>query len=147
MTGAAYLPAVAAFSGSASGMLPTVLSNWVAHRRNARTQHTLRHRYQRHKLYKQFIGEASRLYADALVTEGSRFQNLVTLYALIARMRVISSDDVVAEAKDPEFHRGRFIRGRSEPSMKFQNCSTKRIPCASSVNPVAENCRQRSWRG
>ena len=99
MISATYLPAAAAFSGSAFGMLANAVSNWVVERRKHRVRHTAKHRNQRHKLYKRFIDEAARLYADALVTEKSEFSNLVNLYSLIARMRVVSSDAVVSEAE------------------------------------------------
>jgi len=95
----AHLPAIAAFAGSAAGMLATVVSNWVMQRRKLRLTRRTRAYTHRHKLYKRFIREASRLYADALVTEGSDTSNLVQIYALIAEMRVVSSDAVVAEAE------------------------------------------------
>ena len=53
----------------------------------------------RHKLYKKFIEEASRLYADALVNDKSEASKLVGMYALIGRMKVISGDEVIDEAE------------------------------------------------
>jgi hypothetical protein len=51
------------------------------------------------KLYKQFIDEASKLYADALVHDKSEVSALVDMYALIGRMRILSSDAVIAKAE------------------------------------------------
>jgi len=53
----------------------------------------------RQKLYKQFIEEASKLYADALVHDNSEVSTLVSVYALIGRMRVLSSDAVIEGAE------------------------------------------------
>jgi hypothetical protein len=53
----------------------------------------------RQKLYKQFIDEASKLYADALVHDESEVSALVDMYALIGRMRVSSSDAVIGKAE------------------------------------------------
>ncbi len=94
-----HLPAIAAFSGSAAGMLATVVSNWIMQRRQQRLMRGTQAYSHRHKLYKRFIREASRLYAEALVTDGSEMSNLVSIYSLIAQMRVVSSDTVVAEAE------------------------------------------------
>jgi len=94
-----YVPALAAFSGSASGTLATVLTGWVTQRRKDRLRHTTRATDQREELYKHFIEEASRLYADALVSDKSEISKLVDLYALIARMRILSSDAVIEAAE------------------------------------------------
>ncbi len=94
-----HLPAIAAFSGSAAGMLATVVSNWFMQRRQQRLLRGTQAYSNRHKLYKRFIREASRLYAEALVTEGSETSNLVSIYSLISQMRVVSSDRVVSEAE------------------------------------------------
>src|SRR6202008_1775226 len=54
---------------------------------------------QREELYKDFIEEASRLYADALVNDKSEISKLVDLYARIARMKILSSDAVIEAAE------------------------------------------------
>jgi AcrR family transcriptional regulator len=95
----AYIPALAAFSGSASGALATVLTGWMTLRRRDRERLTSRATSQREKLYKAFIEEASRLYADALVNDKSEIPKLVDLYALIGRMKISSSDDVIEAAE------------------------------------------------
>jgi hypothetical protein len=95
----AYVPAFAAFSGSASGALATVITGWMARRRKDRVRLTSRATVQREKLYKAFIEEASSLYADALVNDKSEIPKLVDLYALIGRMKILSSDDVIEAAE------------------------------------------------
>jgi len=46
-------------------------------------------------LYKDFIEEASKLYVDSLMHETSDVSQLVRLYAMISRMRVLSSTTTV----------------------------------------------------
>ena len=94
-----YIPALASFSGSASGTLASIVTGWVTQRRKDRVRHTLRATSQREELYKNFIEEASRLYADALVNDKSEVSKLVDLYALIARMKILSSDAVIEAAE------------------------------------------------
>ena len=94
-----YIPAVAAFSGSASGALATVLTGWVTQRRRDRARLKSQTNSKREELYKNFIEEASRLYADALVKDKSEISQLVDLYALIGRMKILSSDSVIEAAE------------------------------------------------
>jgi hypothetical protein len=51
-------------------------------------------------LYKAFIKEAAKLYADALVHEISDVSKLVGLYAMISEMRVLSPTKTVESADE-----------------------------------------------
>lgn len=93
-----YVPAFAAL-GTASGGLATIITSWATRRRKHRHRRTAMAINHRQKLYKKFIEEASRLYADALVNYKSEISKLVGIYALIGRMKVVSSDDVIAAAE------------------------------------------------
>ena len=53
-----YIPAIASFSGSASGTLASIVTTWVTQRRKDRFRHSLRATSQREELYKNFIEEA-----------------------------------------------------------------------------------------
>ena len=94
-----YIPALASFSGSASGTIASIITGWVSQRRKDRDRHTLRSVSKREELYRNFIEEASRLYADALVNNKSEIPKVVDLYALIARMKILSSDAVIEAAE------------------------------------------------
>ena len=93
-----YVP-LAAFGGSAFGAVSTIVSGWVTRRRRRRESHHAHSFAKREKLYRSFIEEASRLYAYALVSDTSEIPELVNLYALIGRMRILSSDLVVQAAE------------------------------------------------
>jgi hypothetical protein len=54
----------------------------------------------RQKLYKDFIEEASKLYADALAHNEAEVSAFVKVYALMSRMRVLSSVDIVEKAEN-----------------------------------------------
>jgi hypothetical protein len=93
-----YLPAVAAFAGSAIGGLTSFASAWLTQRRQDRARRLSQDKARRQKLYRQFIDEASKLYADALVHNEAEVSALVSVYALVSRMRVLSSSAVVEKA-------------------------------------------------
>jgi hypothetical protein len=96
---AIYVPAFAAFAGSALAAISTLVAGWVTGRRKYRERHYARSTSKRERLYRSFIEEASRLYADALVSNRSEIPQLVNLYALVGRMRILSCDEVVQAAE------------------------------------------------
>jgi hypothetical protein len=95
----AYVPAFAALAGSAIGALTSLASAWFTQRHQDRVRRLSGEKTRRQKLYKQFINEASKLYADALVHNQAEVSALVSVYALISRMRVVSSSSVVDKAE------------------------------------------------
>src|ERR1700720_2757872 len=94
-----YIPALAAFGGSAVGGLTSLVATWVTQRRRDSVRRLAQEKTRRQKLYRQFIEEASKLYADALVHDNSEVSTLVSVYALISRMRVLSGSMIVQKAE------------------------------------------------
>jgi hypothetical protein len=94
-----YLPAFAALAGSAIGGLTSFASAWLTQHRQDRAKRLSSEKIRRQELYKQFIDEASKLYADALVHNQAEISTLVGVYALISRMRVVSSSAVIEKAE------------------------------------------------
>src|SRR4051794_30639946 len=94
-----YLPALAALAGSAIGGLTSLGSAWLTQHRQDRATRLSKNKARRQKLYRQFIDEASKMYADALVHDQAEVAALVSVYALISRMRVVSSSAVVEKAE------------------------------------------------
>ena len=94
-----YVPALAALAGSAIGGLTSFTSTWLNQARQDRANRLSQDKARRQKLYKQFIDEASKLYADALVHDQAEISALVSVYALIGRMRVLSSAVIIESAE------------------------------------------------
>ena len=93
-----YLPAFAALAGSAIGGLTSLASAWLTQNHQDRAKRLSGEKTRRQNLYRQFIEEASKLYADALVHDQAEISALVSVYALIGRMRVVSSSAVIEKA-------------------------------------------------
>jgi hypothetical protein len=55
---------------------------------------------ERQKLYSDFISEAARLHADAMTKNIFDLNELVSLYALTSRIRLVSPDDVVLAVEE-----------------------------------------------
>jgi hypothetical protein len=94
----AFFSAFAALAGSAIGGVTSLGASWLSQRGQFRAQEYTRDLSRREDLYKNFIEEASRLYADAFETNNAKVSNLVNLYALVSRMRVRSSPHIVQSA-------------------------------------------------
>ena len=94
----ATISALAALAGATIGGVTSFAATWLTQRTQARVQELTHSLTVREQLYKAFIKEASKLYADALVNEISDISNLVELYAMISEMRVISARNTVEGA-------------------------------------------------
>ena len=95
---AAYLSALSALAGSAIGGLTSLTASWLTHHVQFSAQQREESRARRVDLYKSFVEEASKWYADAYEHDHAQLSNLVNLYALVSRMRILSSPDVVESA-------------------------------------------------
>ena len=95
----AYISAAAALVGSVIGGLLAFAAAWVTQCQQANAQWLLHDKTRRQELYQQFIEEASKSYVDSLVNNQESLALLVSLYALINKMRVIS-DPAIAERAD-----------------------------------------------
>jgi hypothetical protein len=94
----AYISAIAALAGSTIGGLTSLAASWLTQHVQFSAQRRASDLSRRQELYKDFIEEASRCYADALVNETGEIASLVNLYALVSRMRILSSQAVVESA-------------------------------------------------
>ena len=93
---AAYLSALSALAGSAVGGLTTALSAWIGQSVSARAGLISSHLARRQELFRDFIISASRVYSEALTSSEPKVPELVELYALLSRMRVLCQPETVA---------------------------------------------------
>jgi hypothetical protein len=95
----AYLSALSAIAGSLVGGLTSGVTTWLSQRSQARAGQLAREMSRRDDLYKDFIAAASKAYGNALVSNEPQVQELVALYAMISRMRVMSLPRTIACAE------------------------------------------------
>ena len=91
----AYLSAISALAGSAIGGMTSLAASWLTQHVQFSAQQRASDLRKREDLYKDFIEEASRWYADAFAHDQPEVSNLVNLYALVSRMRIMSSPRIV----------------------------------------------------
>jgi hypothetical protein len=129
----AYLSAFAALAGSLIGGLTTILATWLTYHAQSRAQHVAQDLSMRQELYKNFTEEASRLYADAFERDNPNISDLVNLYALVSRMRVLSSSKII-ESADAIVRR--IIATYLEPNKTFRDL--KDIVESDTMDPLRE---------
>ena len=96
---AAYISAFAALAGTAIGGLASFATSWVTQQAQSRAQRIAAERDSRAALFGRFLDEAAKLYSDALQNRQDHdVTRLVSIYALINRIRLISSPQVVDAA-------------------------------------------------
>ena len=94
-----YFSAFAALAGSLIGGLTSLGASWLNQHVQFKTQQIAQDVSRREELYKNFIEEASKWYVHALVHDKAEPSNLVNLYVMVSRMRVLSSPRVVENAE------------------------------------------------
>ena len=94
----AYLSVIAALAGSTIGGLTSLAASWLTQHVQFNVQQRVANLNRRADLYRDFIEEASRWYTDAFEHDEPEVSNLVNLYALVSRMRILSSPRVVESA-------------------------------------------------
>jgi hypothetical protein len=96
----ALMTAIAAGLGSMAGASATIVTTFLTQRTQtvrANTEWQLR---VRESLYSEFITEASRVSVDALVHSLDQPEQLVTLYGILSRIRLIAGADVLSKAEN-----------------------------------------------
>jgi hypothetical protein len=91
----AYLSAVSALAGSVVGGLTTGLTAWISQRAVAKAAFAAREMSIRQELFRDFIATASKAYGEAIVSGEPQIQELVSLYAIISKMRVLCSPRII----------------------------------------------------
>jgi hypothetical protein len=96
----AVLGALSAVMGSIVGGSASIATAWFTQTSQGRREMVRAEVQKREALYAEFIGECSRLLADALGHQLEKADMLVKAYALENRIRLTSSDSVVEAAAD-----------------------------------------------
>jgi len=122
----ATISALAAIFGSLAGGFASSLSTWITQRHQDRRDLLAKRIFHREQLYSDFISESARVMADAIQHSFQDPTRLTPTYALLSRIRLSSSGDVLASAEQVVQH---IISTYSEPNLtpeEIQSRVTKR---------------------
>jgi hypothetical protein len=90
---------MAAIFGSLVGALGSAGSTWIAQKHRSRRDLLARKIFHREQLYSEFISESAQLVVDAAQHPFREPSRLAPMYALLSRIRLSSSIDVVESAE------------------------------------------------
>jgi hypothetical protein len=91
----ATIPTLSAFGGSVIGALSSTIGAWIGQRHRERRELVAKTVAQLEQLYSDFINESARLQVDAVQHSLEDPSTLVPIYALISRIRLRSSTEVI----------------------------------------------------
>jgi hypothetical protein len=91
---------ISALAGSAIGGLATFATTWLTHHAQTNAQRLAQAMARQEHLYGEFVDEAARSLTDALTHELDDPAKLVRLYALVGKLRLFASTNVVSQAEE-----------------------------------------------
>jgi len=95
----AYISAFSALAGAVIGGLASFGSSWLTQRTQLLFARREAIKARREALYAEFVDEAARLYGDALGHQKDDAADLVKLFALLGRIRLVSPRPVITAAE------------------------------------------------
>jgi hypothetical protein len=96
---AGYISAFSALAGAVIGGLASFSTSWVTQRSQLRHSFRQAEQAKLEAMYNEFISESARLLGDALTHQKDDITDMVGLYALVGRMRLMSPRPVVIAAE------------------------------------------------
>jgi hypothetical protein len=94
------IAAGAAISGSIVGAMGSVVGTWITQRHQDLRDLLAKTMVRREALYSDFITESARLMVDAMQHNESDTQKLIPVYALLSRIRLSSSTEILESAEE-----------------------------------------------
>ena len=95
----ALLSALSAVLGSLVGGSASVATTWMAQKTLNRREVLREELRKREALYGEFIGECAKLFMDAFTHNLENLDSLLPVFALVNRIRLCASREVLAEAE------------------------------------------------
>jgi hypothetical protein len=94
------ITAMAGVLGSVSGASAAIATTWISQKSQTTRERAKWETRKRETLYGDFITEGSQRLADAFDHSLDKPETLVKLYAILGRIRLVSSDAVLAAAEE-----------------------------------------------
>jgi hypothetical protein len=132
------ITALAAIFGSLVGALGSSISTWITQRHQDRRDLLAKKILHREELYSDFISESARLLVDALEHNFNDAKKLVPAYALLSRIRLSSSPDVLASAE--AVVRG-IIGSYTKPNLTPEEIQSRAVNGEDPLRNFSDICR------
>jgi len=131
-------PALAAILGSLAGALGSSVSTWITQRHADDRDLLARRVFYRVQLYSDFITETTRILVDALENNFNDPNKLIPAFALLSRIRLISSKEVFASAEGLVRE---IVKSYSEPNLTPEQIRSRALNGDDPLNKFSDTCR------
>jgi hypothetical protein len=131
-------PAIAALFGSLVGALGSSVSTWITQRHADRRDLIARRIFYRVQLYSDFITESTRVLVDALENNFQDPDKLIPAFALLSRIRLTASEDVLASA---EVLVKNIVKYYGEPNLTPEQIRSRALNGNDPLRRFSETCR------
>ena len=138
MRSVAMNPAMAALFGSLVGALGSSASTWITQRHADQRDLLARRIFQRVELYSEFITESTRVLVDALENDFKDPNKLIPAFALLSRIRLTSSKDVLASAESLVQN---IVKYYGEPNLTPEQIRSRALSGDGPLRRFSETCR------
>jgi hypothetical protein len=135
----AYLSALSALAGSAIGAFSSFATTWLTQNAKYRSDRIDREVARREQLYGAFIDEVSKLFADALVNDIHDTKQLIGVYSLVSRMRLVASHQIIEHA---EAVMKQLITTFRSPNMQLADLGDVSFQQMDPLKEFSEICRE-----
>jgi hypothetical protein len=115
------ITALAGVLGAVSGASAAIATTWITQKNQTIRERAKSETRKREILYGDFITEASRLVADAFDHSLDKPETLVNLYAILGRIRLVSSEAVLVAAEEVS---DRIVKLYAEPNRQIDELFT-----------------------
>jgi hypothetical protein len=132
------ISALAAIFGSLTGALASSLSTWITQRHQDRRDLLAKRVFHREQLYSDFISESARGMADAILHDLQDPTKLASTYALLSRIRLSSSQDVLTSA---ERVIDEIISTYSQPNLTSKDLQSRVVKYEDPLREFSNICR------
>lgn len=130
--------ALAAIFGSLVGALGSSMSTWIIQRHQDRRDLLAKKIIRRETLYSDFISETARLLVDAFQHSAGDPQKLIPAYALLSRIRLGSSLQVLKVAEKVVRH---IVETYPKPNLTAEQIETAALSDEDPLRNFSEVCR------
>jgi hypothetical protein len=131
-------PAMAALFGSLVGALGSSVSTWFTQRHADRRDLLARRIFYRVQLYSDFISESTRVLIDALENNFRDPDKIIPAYALLSRIRLTSSENVLASAEELVKN---IVKDYGEPNLTPEEIRSRALSGNDPLKRFSETCR------
>ena len=132
------ITALAAITGSLVGAWGSAVGTWITQRHQDRRDLLGKRIVRREALYSDFIAESARLLVDAMGHNAGDLQKLIPAYALLSRIRLSSSEQVLQKAEQVV---KTIVNTYPQPNLTAEQIQSRAVNGQDPLTEFSDTCR------